>query len=142
MISAYASVAEFVRQMKKAGSVSQFFNVSFVGSTALAEALGKDGYGVMISQVVPFPWSPLTPIVKEYLDLAKNVGQGGRQLLEPRRLHRREGAGRGPAPRRQGPYPREVHCDDGIDVELRDRRLRGPLLARQPQRLAVSSTSR
>ena len=74
MISAYTSVAEFVRQMKKAGSVSQFFNVSFVGSKALAEALGKDGYGVMISQVVPFPWSPLTPIVKEYLDLAKRAG--------------------------------------------------------------------
>ena len=27
-----------------------------------------------ISQVVPFPWSPLTPIVKEYLDLAKKSG--------------------------------------------------------------------
>ena len=74
MISAYTSVAEFVRQMKKAGSISQFFNVSFVGSKALAEALGKEGYGVMISQVVPFPWSPLTPIVKEYLDLAKTAG--------------------------------------------------------------------
>src|SRR5215467_7013103 len=75
MISAYSSVAEFVRQMKKAGSVSQFFNVSFVGSTALSDALGKDGYGVMISQVVPFPWSPLTPVVKEYLDLAKRSGK-------------------------------------------------------------------
>ena len=74
MISAYTSVAEFVRQMKAAGSISQFFNVSFVGSKALAEALGKDGRGVMISQVVPFPWSPLTPIVKEYLDLAKRSG--------------------------------------------------------------------
>ncbi len=74
MISAYTSCAEFVKQMKKAGSISQFFNVSFVGSKALAEALGKEGYGVLISQVVPFPWSPLTPIVKEYLDLAKKVG--------------------------------------------------------------------
>lgn len=74
MISAYTSVAEFVRQMQKAGSISQFFNVSFVGSKALAEALGKDGHGVMVSQVVPFPWSPLTPIVKEYLDLAKRAG--------------------------------------------------------------------
>jgi branched-chain amino acid transport system substrate-binding protein len=74
MISAYTSVAEFVRQMKAAGSISQYFNVSFVGSKALAEALGKDGRGVMISQVVPFPWSPLTPIVKEYLDLAKRAG--------------------------------------------------------------------
>src|SRR5205823_10908932 len=36
MISAYTSIAEFVRQMKKAGSTTQFHNVSFVGSTALA----------------------------------------------------------------------------------------------------------
>ena len=74
MISAYTSVAEFVRQMKAAGSGSQFCNVSFVGSTALADALGKDGNGVIIAQVVPFPWSPLTPIVKEYLDLVKRAG--------------------------------------------------------------------
>jgi branched-chain amino acid transport system substrate-binding protein len=75
MISAYTSTAEFVRQMRKAGSISQFFTVSFVGSKALAEALGDEGRGVMISQVVPFPWSPLTPIVKEYMDLAKRSGK-------------------------------------------------------------------
>jgi branched-chain amino acid transport system substrate-binding protein len=71
MITAYTSAAEFVKQMRKAGSSSQFFNVSFVGSKALAEALGNDGRGVIISQVVPFPWSPTLPVVKEYLDLAK-----------------------------------------------------------------------
>jgi len=38
MISAYTSIAEFVRQMKSAGSTTQFHNVSFVGSTALASA--------------------------------------------------------------------------------------------------------
>jgi len=75
MITAYASTAEFVRQMRKAGSISQFFTVSFVGSKALADALGSEGHGVMISQVVPFPWSPLVPIVKEYLDLAKRSGK-------------------------------------------------------------------
>ena len=74
MISAYGSTAEFVRQMKKAGSVSSFYTVSFVGSKALADALGAEGHGVMISQVVPFPWSPLTPVVKEYLELAKRAG--------------------------------------------------------------------
>ncbi len=57
--------------MKQAGSISQFFNVSFVGSKALAEALGTEGRGVMISQVVPYPWSPMAPIVKEYLEFAK-----------------------------------------------------------------------
>lgn len=74
MISQYTSTAEFVRQMKKSESVASFYTVSFVGSKALADALGKEGHGVTISQVVPFPWSPLTPIVKEYLDLAKKSG--------------------------------------------------------------------
>jgi len=71
MISAYGATAEFVKQMKKNGSLASFYTVSFVGSKALADALGKDGHGVTIAQVVPFPWSPLTPVVKEYLDLAK-----------------------------------------------------------------------
>jgi len=74
MISQYTSTAEFVRQMKKSGSLASFYTVSFVGSKALADALGKEGHGVTISQVVPFPWSPLTPIVKEFLDLAKKSG--------------------------------------------------------------------
>jgi ABC-type branched-subunit amino acid transport system substrate-binding protein len=66
MISAYTSIAEFVRQMKRAGSAAQFYNVSFVGSKALADALQAEGYGLVISQVVPFPWSPKIPVVKEY----------------------------------------------------------------------------
>jgi ABC-type branched-subunit amino acid transport system substrate-binding protein len=66
MISAYTSIAEFVRQMKRAGSAAQFYNVSFVGSKALADALQADGYGLVISQVVPFPWSAKIPLVKEY----------------------------------------------------------------------------
>jgi ABC-type branched-subunit amino acid transport system substrate-binding protein len=75
MISAYTSIAEFVRQMKRAGSTTQFHNVSFVGSKALADALKDEGRGVAISQVVPFPWSPIVPLVKEYQQvLAKTKG--------------------------------------------------------------------
>jgi len=74
MISAYTSIAEFVREMKKAGSAAQFFNVSFVGSKALANALGPEGYGVVISQVVPFPWYPGVPVVKEYQHIMKAAG--------------------------------------------------------------------
>ncbi len=74
MISAYTSIAEFVRQMKKTGSAATFYNVSFVGSKALADALGKDGVGVAISQVVPFPWGAAVPVVKEYQQLAKKAG--------------------------------------------------------------------
>lgn len=74
MVSAYTSCAEFIRQMRKAGSAAQFYNVSFVGSKALADALGKDGVGVAISQVVPFPWGLAVPVVKEYQQLAKKAG--------------------------------------------------------------------
>ncbi|HTQ73679.1 MAG TPA: ABC transporter substrate-binding protein, partial [Burkholderiales bacterium] len=74
MISAYTSIAEFVREMKSAGSTTQFYNVSFVGSTALADALKDEGYGVAISQVVPFPWGPEVRIVKEYQETLSKVG--------------------------------------------------------------------
>ncbi|MBV8030542.1 MAG: ABC transporter substrate-binding protein, partial [Betaproteobacteria bacterium] len=74
MISAYTSCAEFIRQMRKAGSAAQFYNVSFVGSKALASALGQEGVGVGISQVVPFPWGLAVPVVKEYQQLSKKAG--------------------------------------------------------------------
>jgi branched-chain amino acid transport system substrate-binding protein len=74
MVGAYAACAEFIKQMKKAGSGSTFYNVSFVGSKALADALGEHGSGVAISQVVPFPWGTSVPVVKEYQALASKDG--------------------------------------------------------------------
>ena len=74
MVGAYAACAEFIKQMKKEGSGATFYNVSFVGSKALADALGKDGTGVAISQVVPFPWGTSVPVVKEYQALAAKSG--------------------------------------------------------------------
>jgi ABC-type branched-subunit amino acid transport system substrate-binding protein len=74
MVGAYAACAAFIKQMKKAGSGATFYNVSFVGSKALADALGAEGSGVAISQVVPFPWATSVPVVKEYQRLAKNAG--------------------------------------------------------------------
>ena len=74
MVSAYTACAEFIRQMKKAGSAATFYNVSFVGSKALADALGKDGVGVAISQVVPYPWGAAVPVVKEYQQLSEKAG--------------------------------------------------------------------
>jgi branched-chain amino acid transport system substrate-binding protein len=73
-ISAYSSCAAFIKEAKKRGYVGLFANVSFVGSSALNTALGKDGSGVMISQVVPFPFSPSTPVVKEYQGRMRNIG--------------------------------------------------------------------
>ena len=74
MIGAYAACAAFIKQMKAIGSGATFYNVSFVGSKALANALGKEGVGVAISQVVPFPWGSAVPVVREYETLAVKSG--------------------------------------------------------------------
>ncbi len=74
MISAYKSCAQFIRQAKAVGMGAQFINVSFVGSKALADELGKDGVGVVISQVVPFPNVAKTHIVREYQEQMKKAG--------------------------------------------------------------------
>ena len=74
MISAYKSIAAFVKAAKKAGYTGQFHNVSFVGSRALADELAAQGHGVVISQVVPFPFTPSLPIVAEYQNALKASG--------------------------------------------------------------------
>ena len=73
-ITAYASAAAFVRAARKAGFGGTFYNVSFMGTQALADALGKDGAGVVVSQVVPSPYQPSRPITREFLDAIKKGG--------------------------------------------------------------------
>ncbi|WP_394778850.1 ABC transporter substrate-binding protein [Undibacterium sp.] len=73
-ISAYASCAAYIKEMRKAGYNGQFYNVSFVGSQALADTLGKDGPGIVISQVVPFPWHGAVPVVSEYTKVLQKAG--------------------------------------------------------------------
>jgi len=73
-ISAYKSCAAFIREARKAGYGGTFFNVSFVGTQALADELGREGRGIMVSQVMPFPFSTTTPISREYLDAVKKSG--------------------------------------------------------------------
>jgi branched-chain amino acid transport system substrate-binding protein len=41
-------------------------NISFVGANALANELGEDGKGVVVTQVVPFPWDAKLPLVARY----------------------------------------------------------------------------
>jgi ABC-type branched-subunit amino acid transport system substrate-binding protein len=73
-ISAYKSCAAFIKQARAKGFGGQFFNVSFVGSKALADELGDAGSGVVISQVVPFPFSPSSAVVREYQQRMAEAG--------------------------------------------------------------------
>jgi branched-chain amino acid transport system substrate-binding protein len=71
MISAYKSCAAFIRAARKAGFGGNFYNVSFVGTQALAKELGADARGVVVSQVMPYPFSPNTTVAGDYLAAGK-----------------------------------------------------------------------
>ena len=73
-ISAYKSCAAFIRAARAAGYGGTFYNVSFVGTQALADELGKDAAGVVVSQVVPSPYSARKAIVREFIDAVKKAG--------------------------------------------------------------------
>lgn len=66
IIGAYAPTAEFILWAKKLDLDSVFFTISFVGSQALASALGDEGKGVYVTQVVPTPDSKELLIAWQY----------------------------------------------------------------------------
>jgi branched-chain amino acid transport system substrate-binding protein len=85
IVTPYAASAAFIQAMRKdAVALPYFWNISFVGSQSLAEALGKGAPGVMISQVMPSPWNDKLPLIKEYKRLyaAKPGHQQGFVSLE------------------------------------------------------------
>ena len=70
-ISAYKSCAAFIRAARKAGFGGTFYNVSFVGTKALADELKQDARGVVVSQVMPFPYAPVSQLSGDYLAAGK-----------------------------------------------------------------------
>ena len=73
-ISAYKSCAALIKQARAKSYAGQFFNVSFVGSKALADELGEATAGVSISQVVPFPYIATSAVVREYQERMTQAG--------------------------------------------------------------------
>jgi ABC-type branched-subunit amino acid transport system substrate-binding protein len=65
-VGAYKPVAEFIKLARQVGLDATFVAISFVGPDSLAEELGNQGAGVIVSQVVPFPWDKSLPVVASY----------------------------------------------------------------------------
>ena len=77
MISSYGTLASFIPNLRDQGSKAQVMSVSFVGSNALARALPpQHRHGVGISQVVPFPWNPRVPVVRDYQNTIRRNRSG------------------------------------------------------------------
>src|SRR5262249_39262976 len=66
LVGTYKPSAEFIKLAHKLKLNPVFVNISFVGPSALAKELGKDGKGVVVAQVVPFPGDTSLPLVAQY----------------------------------------------------------------------------
>ena len=65
-ITAYKSAAAYIRAARKLKYGGQFFNVSFVGTKALSDELGRGAAGIVVSQVVPSPFVQNNTLVREF----------------------------------------------------------------------------
>lgn len=75
MVTLYKPTAAFVKAMKKANQGPMFMTLSPVGTEQLVAELGPDARGLGISQVMPYPWNDVVPMVRDYQKLVG--GKGG-----------------------------------------------------------------
>jgi branched-chain amino acid transport system substrate-binding protein len=75
MVGTYEPCAQFIKLAHRGAFNPVFVNISFVGATALAKELGREGKGVIVSQVVPFPWDTSVSVVADY--------QAAQKALDP-----------------------------------------------------------
>ena len=70
LVGAYRPIAALIAWARHVGMDWEFITISFVGSNALAEELGRldpaGGEGVFVTQVVPFPHDASIPSVAAY----------------------------------------------------------------------------
>lgn len=75
MVGTYGPCAEFIKLEHRNGFHPTFVAISFVGADALAKELGPEGAGVIVSEVVPFPWDTSLKLVADY--------QAAQRALDP-----------------------------------------------------------
>ena len=72
MISINKPTAAFIKRYREAGGGAQLYNISVVDPAELVKLAGlKNAHGLGISQVVPYPYMPNLPVIREYQTLLK-----------------------------------------------------------------------
>lgn len=72
MIAVNKPAAAFIKQYRAAGGGGLLFNISVVDPAELVKLAGlKEVRGLGISQVVPFPYQPNLPVVREFQQMLK-----------------------------------------------------------------------
>jgi branched-chain amino acid transport system substrate-binding protein len=73
-ISTFKSSATFVRLARQAGFKGNLYNLSLVDTQALSDELGAVARGVVVSQVMPFPYASGSAVSTEYLHALQASG--------------------------------------------------------------------
>ncbi|MGE5648866.1 MAG: ABC transporter substrate-binding protein [Bacillota bacterium] len=73
MVTAGKASFDFIKTYNQRAVGMQYFALSVMASQSAIKALGKDGVGVVVSQVSPFPFSATSRIVQEYQQVMKKL---------------------------------------------------------------------
>lgn len=73
---------DFIKAMRRQRRGLPLYALSVMGSAATLQALGEDGVGVVVSQVVPLPTATVVPVVRDFNQAWKDAGV----TLEPSHL--------------------------------------------------------
>jgi len=76
LVTLYKPTAAFVQQLKAANLHPYLATLSPVGADNLVRELGALARGIMISQVMPYPWDDTRPVVHDYKKLMEKSGRG------------------------------------------------------------------
>ncbi|RIX45039.1 MAG: ABC transporter permease [Rhodocyclales bacterium GT-UBC] len=71
IISSYAPTAALIKALRGAGYYASFATLSFVGSSALVDAMGKDAEGIIVCEVVPWGNEPVVGEFRKMLSQAE-----------------------------------------------------------------------
>jgi branched-chain amino acid transport system substrate-binding protein len=66
--------AKFIKAYRATGAESRFYSFSFLNGQKLQKDIGKDADGVVVSQVMPYPWNAALPLIAEYQAAMKKIG--------------------------------------------------------------------
>lgn len=75
VLSATNAVAgKFIKAYRASGAEASFYSFSFLNGQQLFRSIGNDAIGVVVSQVVPYPWNSTMPVIAEYQAAMKKIG--------------------------------------------------------------------
>ena len=66
--------AKFIKAYRATGAETPFYSFSFLNGQQLHKDIGEDAVGVVVLQVVPYPWNTALPLIAEYQAAMKKIG--------------------------------------------------------------------